>query len=196
MPHLVPDPARLLLAARQGEPGAAAALVDAWLPVVLGWCNRLCGPSVNPEDVAQDVMIKTLTHMDDIRDPDRLSGWLFRVTRSIIRQRRRSAWLRGWIPGATVEGIDPSSDPLARAESNETARRVRLALEELPAPQREAIVLCDLEGRTADEAASLIGVSTGTVKSRLRLGRQRFQRAAIRLGLATRLLDAHDRGAI
>ena len=49
-----------------------------------------------------------------------------------------------------------------------------LLVEDEPA-QREVLVLCDLEERTAIEAAKLLGVPVGTVKSRLRLGRARFK---------------------
>ena len=48
----------------------------------------------------------------------------------------------------------------------------------MPALHREVLVLCDLEGRSAAEAAELLSVPVGTVKSRLRLGRQRFRKLA------------------
>jgi len=64
---------------------------------------------------------------------------------------------------------------------------VQELLEHLPAAQREALILCDLEERTAAEAAELVGVSVGTIKSRLRLGRKRFRRLAVQRDLATLL---------
>ena len=186
---MVPDPARLVLATRAEEPGAAAELVERWLPVVLGWCNRLGGPTVDPEDVAQEVMVKALTHIHDIRQPERFAGWLFRVTRSALSRHRKAAWVRSWIPGASLERVDPRADPLADCVRHRTMRQVRLALETLPRDQREAIVLCDLEERTMAEAAALLQVPPGTVKSRLRLGRAKFRRSAARLGIAPDLLE-------
>ena len=178
----------VLLAAREGRPGAQGELVRLWMPAVLGWCSRLGGPRVHPEDAAQDVFVKVLTRLDTIRDPERFGGWLFKVTRSVVRQHRRVAWVRGWVPGLQVELLD-ESDPLSRAEDAQTALGVRQALETLPAAQREAMVLCDLEERTTAEAAELLGVSQGTVKSRLRLGRERFRRAALRAGISPELLN-------
>ncbi len=192
----VPNPGALISAVRRGEEGARARLIDAWLPVVLTWCNRLCGPKVDPEDAAHDVLLKVLGRIDSIREPDRFAGWLFAVTRSTVRQHRRRAWIQRWVPGVVPERTDPSRDPLANAERRETARRVQLALEELSDNQREAIVLCDLEGRTAAEAAELIGAAVGTVKSRLRLGRERFRKAALDVGLGPVVRDAHDRGEL
>ena len=56
-------------------------------------------------------------------------------------------------------------------------------LEKLPANQREALVLCVVEERSASEVAELLGVPTGTVKSRLRLARERFRTLAEKRGL-------------
>ena len=60
--------------------------------------------------------------------------------------------------------------------------RVSRALASLPAEQREAIVLFDLEGITVDEIASLQGVSASAVKSRLARGRLRLRRLYVRCG--------------
>ena len=188
----LPNPKPILLAARAGRAGAAEELLRAWAPVVLGWCNRLGGPKVNPEDAAQDVLMKVLTHLHTIRQPERFAGWLFQVTRSVVRQHRRAAWVRGWVPGLQVEMVDEGSDPLAWCAEEQTARRVQSALERLPDAQREVVVLCDLEERPAVEVAALLGIPAGTVKSRLRLGRERFRRAAQHLGLAPEQLATRE----
>lgn len=192
----VPDPGALVSAVRRGEAGAHAALIQAWLPIVLSWCNRLCGPKVDPEDAAHDVFLKVLGNLEGVREPDRFAGWIFRVTRSVIRQHRRRAWVQRWVPGMVPNRADPSHDPLAHAERHETARRVQRALETLSEAHREVIVLCDLEERTAIEASELVGVAVGTVKSRLRLARDSFREAAIREGLGPVLVDAHERGEL
>ena len=54
------------------------------------------------------------------------------------------------------------------------AKRVRVAVEELPAPQRNAVLLAYFEGRTFRQVARLTGVPEGTAKSRLRLGLRRI----------------------
>jgi RNA polymerase sigma-70 factor (ECF subfamily) len=194
MNYPIRDVARLVAAARSGAPGAAGELLEAWSPIVLAWCNRLGGPTIHPEDAAQDVLVKALTHLDTVRDPARYAGWLFRVTRSVIRQHRRAAWVRRWMSGLSFERLDERPDPLEACEQRETARRVQAALETVSLDQRECLVLCDLEGRTAEEAAVILECPVGTVKSRLRLGRERFRRAALRVGLAPVLLDAYERG--
>ncbi len=166
----------LLTAYVAGRPGARDALVDRWLPEVLQWCARLGGPRVDPEDAAQDVIVVLITRSEQVADPARFRAWLFGVTRRVLAAHRRRAWFRRWVPGAsTTFAADTAEGPEGRAAIDQAGRRVQEVLERLPAAQREALVLCDLEERSAFEAAELLDVPVGTVKSRLRLGRERFR---------------------
>lgn len=177
------DPTALVEATQRRVPGAAESLVDAWLPEVLSWCARLGGPGVDAEDAAHDVFVVVLTRLHTLRKPASFPSWLFGITRRVLVKHRRRSWLKSWMGDA--EGVaSQAPDPLDRHADAETMRQVREALETLPAAQREVLVLCDLEERTAIEAAELLGVPLGTVKSRLRHGRQKFKEAALRRHLA------------
>jgi RNA polymerase sigma-70 factor, ECF subfamily len=168
-------PPALVEAAARGEPGARDQLVDAWLPVVLGWCARLGGPKVDSEDAAHDVLIIMLDRLDSLRDPSSFSSWLFGITRRVLAKHRRQAWVKRWVPGFVPDPADPDPSPYHRARLSETSRRVQQALEQLPPAQREVLVLCDLEERTDLEVSELLGIPLGTVKSRLRLARKKFR---------------------
>ncbi len=165
----------LVEAAARGEAGARDELVDAWLPVVLGWCSRLGGPKVDPEDAAHDVLIIMLDRLHSLRDASAFSSWLFGITRRVLAKHRRQAWVKRWVPGLLPENADPEATPFHRYRLSETSRRVQQALEQLPPAQREVLVLCDLEERTDLEVSELLGIPLGTVKSRLRLGRRKFR---------------------
>ena len=180
-----PTDSELAAAFVAGRPGARDALLDRWLPQVLAWGARLGGPAVDAEDVAQDVFIVVINRLEDVRDLERFPAWLFGVTRKVVSQHRRRAWLRRWVPGASTETASDALGPEGIAAREELGRRVQALLERLPAAQREALVLCDLEERTIVEAAQLLGVPAGTVKSRLRLGRERFRRLARAHALAS-----------
>ena len=145
------------------------------------------GPRVDPEDAAHDVFILVLTRLDRLIDPNRFEAWLFGITRRVLAAHRRKAWWRRWVPGALPDGADHAPSPADQAECSETSRRVQSALEQLPAKQREVLILCDLEERTIADVASILGVPVGTVKSRLRLGRDRLRRSLRRLGLQQEL---------
>jgi RNA polymerase sigma-70 factor (ECF subfamily) len=162
----------------RGDAGARNALLDAWLPLVLQWATRLGGPSVDPEDAAQDVFIVVLRKLEGLQDLNGFAPWVFGVTRRVVSQHRRRAWVRRWVPGASTERTSSRPGPEAATARAEIGRQVLEILELLPAAQREALVLCEMEERTIAEAAGLANVPVGTIKSRLRLGREAFRRHA------------------
>ena len=173
----------LIAGAREGDVRAREQLVRAWLPAVLGWCVRLGGPLIDPEETAQDVFMIVLDKVHKVFDPERFPSWLFGVTRRVIARNRRRVWMRRWAPGGLPELADEGRDPERSAAVSELGRKVQQALEELPARQREVLVLCDLEERSASEVAALLGIPTGTVKSRLRLARRKLRAVGERMGL-------------
>ncbi|MEQ1506660.1 MAG: RNA polymerase sigma factor [Myxococcota bacterium] len=160
------------------RPITYAALVDAWSAPVLRWCARLGGPRIDAEDAAQDVFLRVLRNLATLRDPQTLPAWLFAITRRVVIDHRRRAWLRRWVPGVVPDVADPR-----RTDDGDLARVVHTVLDGLPNDLREILVLCDLEERTAEEVSGLVGVPIGTVRSRLRRARERFGADALRRGL-------------
>jgi RNA polymerase sigma-70 factor, ECF subfamily len=160
--------------------GDLLARLDAAVPSVLGWCRRLGGPKVDPDDAAQDVLLTAWKRLDSLREPEAFDSWLYGITRRVLAAHRRRAWVRRWTPGAMPEAIDPGRSPREEAELSEISREVQRILEQLPPAQREVLVLSDVEERSDNEVAELLGIPSGTVKSRLRLARGRFRRLADR----------------
>ncbi len=175
--------ADLVRAVLDDDPVARERLLDRFVPEVLQWCSRLGGSRVDAEDAAQDVFIVVLTKLPALRDPDAFRPWLFGITRRVLAKHRRRVWVQRWVGEVPERIASDASLPDEEAARERTGRRVHAALDRLPSSQREAIVLCDLEGRSATEAADILGVPPGTVKSRLRLGRRKFKAEADRLGL-------------
>ncbi|MEZ4235483.1 MAG: sigma-70 family RNA polymerase sigma factor [Myxococcota bacterium] len=182
----LPQPSTdLLEAVRAGDDEALAALFDAWMPVVLAWCKRLGGPRVDPHDAAQDVLLIVMDRLDRVWSPEHFRPWLFGVTRRVLARHRRATWVQRWV--GDLFGRDERDEggrPDAHVEASQTAARVHRALDGLSVHHREVLVLCDLEHRTDEEAAELVGVPVGTVKSRLRRARVAFRAAAVKQGWA------------
>ena len=152
-----------------------------WGARVLTWCRRLGGPGVDAQDAAQDAFATLMRRFDDL-DPDRDAGpFVYAVVRGVVANHRRKQWWKRWFP--TDREFAGGGDPLADASRRATARRVEALLGELSDEQREVVVLCWVEERSADEVSALIGVPTGTVKSRLRLARERMRERAASHGL-------------
>ena len=99
---------KLVLAAQRGESEAWTPLVDQWLPTVLGWCTRLGGPAVDPEDAAQDVFIVAMGRIHSLRKPDRFGSWMVGITRRVLSKHRRRGWVKRWVPGLEIDAPDLS----------------------------------------------------------------------------------------
>jgi RNA polymerase sigma factor (sigma-70 family) len=145
--------------------------------LVLGSARRLLGNEADAEDAFQATFLTLARKADSIRSGAALPAWLHLVTCRIagrIRQQRR--------PAASLAGLDvPAAerspvDDLAGVLDEEIAR--------LPERFRRAVVLCYLEGRTAEEAAAILGVPRGTVLSRLAVARRRLRQRLERRDVA------------
>jgi RNA polymerase sigma factor (sigma-70 family) len=191
-----PDDRLLVEDAIAGDDRAMARLLDRWLPIVLRWSNRLCGPKVDPEDAAHDAMIVVLRRLGDLRDPDAFPSWIYGIVRRTLAGHRRKAWVKRWVPSAVVEDRpDGGIGPDRQQELSELARDVQSALEELSPKLREILVLCEVEDLTDEEAAELLGIPVGTAKSRLRLARNKFAVVARRRHLDGEATDEFIRSS-
>lgn len=163
-----------------GDEVAVEAVVHRCMPVVLGWCLRLSGPSVDPEDAAHDILLVVMDRLGGLRQPEAFPAWLFQITRKTLASRRRRAWFWGWLDR---EPLDTRLDPEAEHHSRDCSLRVQAMLDRLPQAQRQVLVLHDLEERSDSETAEILGISKNTVKSRLRAGRGKLRAMALDEGL-------------
>ncbi|HEX2665077.1 MAG TPA: sigma-70 family RNA polymerase sigma factor [Candidatus Acidoferrum sp.] len=132
--------------------------------------------TADAEDVAQEALLRAYQSFDRLRDRNRFSGWLVRISFRLALDRLRSAKRRErrdalWSqpahlpPPATAEDI---------AASNQFQGRLERALEELPEKLRLVLLLSAMDGYTIEEIAGLIGVPLGTVKSRIFVARKKL----------------------
>jgi RNA polymerase sigma-70 factor (ECF subfamily) len=171
-------------AIHRGDPAAINALCEDWLPTVLQWCRRLCGARVDADHAAQDVFLVVIRRVHTVERPEQLPSWMFAVTRRVLAQHRRRAWVRRWLPGDVPEVSDPRHSPARHTEQRELAHQVASVLQQMPDDLRAVLVLCDMEDRTDPEAAAILGLKVGTAKSRLRRARERFRELCIKNGIA------------
>jgi RNA polymerase sigma-70 factor (ECF subfamily) len=121
-------------------------------------------------DAVQDACLSAYRSAASYRGEARVTTWLHRivVNACLDRARRRSA--RPTVPLPD----QPPADPRDRLDERETGLEVERALSTLPDEQRLALVLVDLQGLSVQEAAQVLGVPEGTVKSRCFRGRARL----------------------
>ena len=187
-PHPDPDGERddlaLLAAHVDGDVDAFAELFTRHRTRLWAVALRTTG---NPEDAAdalQDALISAFKRAESFRGDSAVTTWLHRivVNACLDRLRRAKVRLADALPEDLEErdslnlvaGAGPVGDPEAAALAGDRRERVLTALHELHPDQRAALVLVDMEGYPVQEAAEILEVPPGTVKSRCARGRARL----------------------
>jgi RNA polymerase sigma-70 factor, ECF subfamily len=175
--------AELLAAHVQGDTAAFGLLFGRHRDRLWAVALRTTG---NPDDAAdglQDGMVAAYRRAGSFRGEAAVTTWLHRVVVNACLDRLRAAKVRRAepLPDDLDERGDRGSlatsapaDPAEEAELAERRRLVLAALADLPAEQRAALVLVDMEGYSVAEAAAVLDCAEGTVKSRCSRGRTRL----------------------
>ncbi len=162
-----PDDAALLAAHVAGDRDAFGALVYRHRDRLWGVALRTLGNPDDAADALQDALISAFRGAAGYRGDAAVTTWLHRIVVNACLDRVRRAAAR---PAVPLGEHDLPSHRDAAAEVD-ARLAVRAALAQLPPEQREALVLVDLEDLPVAEVARLLGIPTGTVKSRCSRGR-------------------------
>lgn len=167
-----------LARAQRGEPDAMQRLLEALAPTLHRFAKRLCGDSPDVDDAVQDALVTIARKVSEFEGRSSLTSWSYAVTRSACSHRRRGLKNRPPVEDEHAEQR-PSDDksPEALASDSELSRAVRAVLETLPEDYREVLVLRDIEGLTAPEAAEAVGLTVDALKSRLHRARAALRKA-------------------
>lgn len=172
---------------------AFAALFDRHAPLVWRACRSVAGHDHDAADAFQATFLILSRKAGSLWARDSIAPWLHRVARRVAVHARRRASRRG-LAEQTAAGMRATmSDP---ALLDDAAEILHHEIDRLPERHRVVIVLCDLEGRTCEEAARHLRRPVGTVKSRLSRARDRLRRALVRRGVAPSVLAMECLAAI
>jgi RNA polymerase sigma factor (sigma-70 family) len=166
--------ARLVDLVRAGNDTAFEAIVLRYRRSLLGHCRRLL-PAARAEDAVQQTLLRALEAMRADRRALELGPWLHRIAHNTaIDSLRRldSHWEE------LDEGFDGVEPTHAAAERHARFRSVVSSMGELPARQRRALVLRELEGRSYDEIAADLGVTGAVVRGLLNRARNTMRAGA------------------
>jgi RNA polymerase sigma factor (sigma-70 family) len=170
---------------RQHDEDAFASLVHRHGPLVHGLCRRLLGPGVDADDAFQAIFLVLARKAGSIRKREALASWLYgvayRTAREVGTRRQRRRSREG--PAGEEPLTDSTPGPDAEAERRELQAMIAEELTQLPEKFRSAILLCDLQGQTQEEAARQLGCPKGTILSRLSRGRDRLRERLTRRGV-------------
>lgn len=163
-----PDDRDLIEAARGGDRAAVDALLARYERPIYRFGLRMCGDEESAREVLQETMIAAFRHLRGFRGDAALSTWLYRIARSFCIKERRG--------GRAMEALDErladaGPTPAVRTHVREIGAALIAAIGALPPEQRDVLILRDVEGRSADESARMVGIEVGALKSRLHRAR-------------------------
>ncbi|WP_030168528.1 RNA polymerase sigma factor SigM [Streptomyces sp. NRRL S-813] len=161
-----------------GDPDAFGELVRRHRDRLWAVALRTLGDREEAADAVQDAFVSAYRAAHTFRGQSAVTTWLHRITVNACLDRARKAATRKTSPVDDTERLEqllePHESASAPAERNDVQRQLVEALGTLPPDQRAALVLVDMQGYPVAEAARILDVPTGTVKSRCARGRARL----------------------
>jgi RNA polymerase sigma-70 factor (ECF subfamily) len=177
------DLARKLI---DGEDGAFENFVDVYYAKLFRYSYAMCSQREDAEEVAQDTLLRVFESLNQLREPDHLKSWVFRIAKNACLMKRRKSVFApkteisldelkpkrvGEDGGMRLEIADWSALPEDLALDAEMRRQLERAVHELPDSYKSVFLLRDIEELSTGEAAEVLGVTPDVVKTRLHRAR-------------------------
>ena len=171
-----PDPsdAQLIAEIRAGSAPALETLVRRYYRLAFAVALAHAGNRADAEDVCHDAFVRAAERLEECRKPDRFAPWLCTIVRNrahnVVAHRkvRRASALEH---DSAASGDDPERD----ARVAELRSRLVAALATLSSIQREVVLLHDVDERTHDEIAAIVGTSSGMSRQHLFNARKKLR---------------------
>jgi RNA polymerase sigma-70 factor (ECF subfamily) len=183
--------AELAVALLTGDEAVFTEFVKAFHARLSQYSLLMCGHREDAEEVAQETLLKVFESVDQLRDPNRLKSWIFRIAKNeCFMKRRKSVFAPkvelsldqlkparfGDSESGGIEIADWTSLPDDLVLDAELQEALTRAIRELPEIYRSVVLLRDVEELTTDETAEVLEISSDTVKTRLHRGRLALRR--------------------
>jgi RNA polymerase sigma-70 factor (ECF subfamily) len=120
------------------------------------------------EDLLQEVFLRIHRHLPELRAPERLAAWVYRIARNVVRDHYRKFGAR---PVSLDEMEVEERRDAHSTLGSQAAVWLRELIEEIPDPYRQAVTLSEIEGLPQREIAGRLGLSISGAKSRVQRGR-------------------------
>ncbi len=188
----------LVAAAKRGDTQAFEELVFRHQQRVLAVAQRITNNREDAEDAVQESFHKAFRHIDAFQEKSRFSTWLTRIAMNeafmLLRRRRGVLEVLPENPDDGVKSgseafVDQSPSPEESCWRRECTELLTEAINRLGPKIRSTILLRDIEERSAEETAQILGTSIAAVKARVFQGRRKL-RATVNPGLLRRIYEA------
>ena len=166
------ESALLVVRWQRGDRAAFEGIVKLWEKSLFYYLRRLAPSEAVAWEMLQETWLKMIKSLGMVRDPRALPAFLYRTARNTAMSHLRRPEFSERDVREERE-VEEDGDALGEFEN---AERVHRALEQLPLLQREALTLYFLQELTLEEMGVLLGVATGTVKSRLHYAKRAMRK--------------------
>ena len=179
--YIVKSESELIEAAQQGDSVAFGKLVGMYQDRLYHAMSHICGSPDEAEDVVQETLVQAFFRLNTFQRRSSLYTWLYRIAMNRAlnrkRQERGSESVERRAEDLGSEPLDPRDSPGENLMRQERATQVHAALARLSEEYRTVIVLREMEGFSYDTIAEIVGISVGTVRSRLHRARSLMREA-------------------
>ena len=183
----------LLLAVKAGDNDSLGLLVSRWEQPLFRFVSRLLPRQDDARDICQETFLRVLKKADRFRQGSRFSTWMYQIALNLCRDRmrKRKRWSRLVMqkdelpeqPSGHLAVIPREHDPSHAVEQQQKNAAVHQALDQLPADQREVLILKEFEGMKFREIAAILDCPESTVKSRMYYGLSGVRTILVRNGI-------------
>ncbi len=167
-----PSDKTLIQAVFAGEKAAYEKLYDRYAPLVRAICYDAAGNLADAQDLAQDVFLRAYEKLDHLRNPERFGKWLVGIARLRCREwRRRKSQGRD-----KYVGLSGAESMTANPANDGRIGQLHRAITSLPEKERLALHTFYLQGKSADNARRIMGLSRSGFYRVLERARKRLER--------------------
>jgi RNA polymerase sigma-70 factor, ECF subfamily len=171
------DPHELARMARLADTDVLDRATSCFGDRLLTIARRYCRNEADADDAVQDAMVNAGAHLSDYRGEGRLESWLTTMVVNACRRMRRGQRNNPALHVVDTTLIDDGADAETLAARAELAAQLAEAFLELQPRDRAMVILSDVEGWKAPEIAEELGMSPGSVRTRLSRARARLREA-------------------
>lgn len=174
LPVLLAESPELVALPRAGDARAFTTLVERYRPIVFRWAIALTGNQDDADDITQEVFVRVHRKLGSFRGDGPFDAWLYRITRRVVFRMQPTAR-----SVADRSGEVYITDPGMRVDHERAVQLIRAIATTLPMRQREVFMLCDMEGRTPAEVATILEMKDVSVRASLFKARASIRRTIL-----------------
>ncbi|MBQ3532358.1 MAG: RNA polymerase sigma factor [Oscillospiraceae bacterium] len=177
------DELRAIARAKKGDAEAFSALVETYETSVYRLALRMCGNAHDAEEVTQEAFLAAWKGLPAFRGESKFSSWLYQLTsNAAIDFLRREKRHRGATPIEEEVDLAAPGTPQQAAEEAELREALQQALDALTPEHRQIFLLRQMQQMSYEEIGRLLGLESGTVKSRLSRAKKQLRQILTQKG--------------